>query len=300
MKDFEAKLRALLGAAREDSDVHALADALRRAADELVAPFAAPTAQDDPDRFALVGESSAFRAMLDLVDRVADADVPVLVRGETGTGKEGVARRIHERSARRKKPFVAIDCGAIPATLIESELFGHVRGAFTGADRDRPGHIVSADGGTLLLDEIGELPLALQPKLLRVLQEGEVRPVGGNRTRKVDVRVVAATNRDLAAEQAAGRFRQDLYFRLAVVEVVVPPLRDRLADLPLLAEHLAARIARDMGRETPEVTPSALSRLAGHDWPGNVRELDNVLRRAMALSDGPIDAAAVEGAIGRF
>jgi len=237
-----------------------------------------------PPRHALVGDSAPMREMLALVDRLAATDVPVLVRGETGTGKEGVARRLHAASARAKGPFVAVDCGAIAPTLIESELFGHTRGAFTGADRDRPGHFVSADGGTLMLDEVGELPLDLQPKLLRVLQDGRVRPVGGDADRAVDVRLVAATNRDLERACEEGRFRQDLYYRLAVVEVVIPPLRDRKDDLPALVEHLVARVAAESGRRPPTVAPAALERLAEHAWPGNVRELENALRRAVALA----------------
>jgi transcriptional regulator with PAS, ATPase and Fis domain len=248
------------------------------------------------ERFAIVGASAPVVRMLALVDRLAAADVPVLVRGETGSGKEGVARRLHSKSARAKGPFVAVDCGAIPATLIESELFGHVRGAFTGAERDRPGHFVSAHGGTLLLDEIGELPVDLQPKLLRVLQDGEVRPVGGSSSRKVDVRVVAATNRDLEKACREGRFRSDLYYRLAVVEVQVPSLRERLDDLPLLVDHFVRRISSEMGREPVAVEPDALAALARHRWPGNVRELENVLRRALALSNGPLTPASFEGA----
>jgi transcriptional regulator with GAF, ATPase, and Fis domain len=314
---FEELLDDVRRSARRQSGARALAPEaerehwsrvaaeLRRAADEIERlagrapsterPIAAPTAPAPaaPERFAMVGASEPMKRLLALVDRLAQADVPVLVRGETGSGKEGVARRLHERSQRAKGPFVAVDCGAIPSTLIESELFGHVRGAFTGADRDRPGHFVSAHGGTLLLDEIGELPIDLQPKLLRVLQDGEVRPVGGSSARKVDVRVVAATNRDLEKACREGRFRQDLYYRLAVVEVVVPPLRERLDDLPLLVAHFVKRIASEMGRPEPSVEPSALAALAQQRWPGNVRELENTLRRALALSGGALDADAL-------
>lgn len=298
--ELEHRLAKLIESARTDlgpSERERLAGALRAAASSL-----APTGAGDPGsgapanagssartgRFEIVGESPALRSMLALVDRIAATDVPVLIRGETGSGKEGVARRLHSSGPRASGPFVAIDCGAIAATLIESELFGHVRGSFTGADRDRPGHFVSANGGTLLLDEVGELPLDLQPKLLRVLQEGEVRPVGGSASSKVDVRVLAATNRDLERCCREGTFRQDLYYRLAVVEVVVPPLRDRLEDLPLLVEHLLARIGADGGSRStgtppPRLSPAALERLAAHSWPGNVRELENALRRAAAM-----------------
>ncbi|QDU85574.1 Nitrogen regulation protein NR(I) [Planctomycetes bacterium Pla163] len=304
--DLERALAELVESARADlrpGEREELAKALRAAAASLAgdATAAKSPGTTGPARFEIVGESPALRSMLALVDRIAATDVPVLIRGETGSGKEGVARRLHTSGPRAAGPFLAIDCGAIAPTLIESELFGHVRGSFTGADRDRPGHFVSADGGTLLLDEVGELPLDLQPKLLRVLQEGEVRPVGGSASKKVDVRVLAATNRDLERCCREGTFRQDLYYRLAVVEVVVPPLRDRLEDLPLLAEHLLARIAaeggsRAAGSPPPRLSSAALERLAAHAWPGNVRELENALRRAAAMwrPSGPDDELGPE------
>jgi transcriptional regulator with GAF, ATPase, and Fis domain len=218
------------------------------------------------ERFGMLGRSPAMIAVFDLIERVAPSDVSVLIQGETGTGKELV----------------------VPANLLESELFGHVRGAFTGAVADRAGHFRSADGGTLFLDEIGDMPLEMQAKLLRVLQEGEVRPVGGSKTHRVDVRVVAATHRDLKAMCAEGRFREDLLFRLDVVRLELPPLRDREGDVALLAGALVGKLAAELGVVTPELTPEALERLAAWRWPGNVRELENELRRAIALSGGRI------------
>ncbi len=231
-----------------------------------------------------VGHSPAMARTLELAQRVAQVDSTVLLTGESGVGKERIARFIHDESARRGGPFVAINCGAVPETLLESELFGHAKGSFTGADQDRAGLFEAANGGTLLLDEIGEVPPAMQVKLLRVLQEREVRRVGENRTRPVNARVLAATNRDLTAEIHAARFRQDLYYRLRVVEIHVPPLRDRREDiLPLARTFLAAASART-GRKVTGLTPAAASRLLRHNWPGNVRELENAIERAVVLA----------------
>jgi two-component system response regulator AtoC len=237
----------------------------------------------------IVGTSAPVQDLLRRVRKVAPQRTTVLVEGESGTGKELVARAIHELSPRASLPFVAVNCGAVPAELIESELFGHVRGAFTDAVRDRKGLVVEADGGTLFLDEVGELPLGLQVKLLRFLQEGEVRPVGDARARKVDVRVIAATARDLRREAAAGRFREDLLYRLDVVGLRVPPLRERVEDVPLLARHFLARFAP----LRPELAAlsladDALAALAEHRWPGNVRELEHAVERAVVLADGPL------------
>lgn len=233
----------------------------------------------------LTGESAPMRALFEQIRRVAPSGATVLIQGESGTGKELVARAIHEGSSRSAKSLVRVNCGAIPPALIESEFFGHERGAFTGATARREGRFSLADGGTLFLDEAGELPLDLQVKLLRVLQEGEFEPVGSSRTRKTDVRIVAATNRDLAAEVAAGRFRADLYYRLNVFPVSVPALRERGSDVELLAEAFVERLSRKSGRRLRLPGP-ARERLRAYAWPGNVRELENVLERAAILARG--------------
>jgi transcriptional regulator with PAS, ATPase and Fis domain len=212
--------------------------------------------------------------------------LPVLVLGETGSGKEGAARLLHSEGQRCTAPFVAVNCTALSETLLEAELFGAVRGAYTGAERNRPGLFRLAEGGTLLLDEVGDMPPAMQAKLLRVLEESRVRPVGGEEEAVVDVRIVAATHRDLTRLVRDGAFRADLYYRLAIVEVAVPPLRDRLEDLPLLVEHLAPRLARETGRSYSGVATSAWDVLGRYDWPGNVRELRTVLARALLRADG--------------
>jgi two-component system response regulator AtoC len=221
------------------------------------------------------------------------------VRGETGTGKEFVAELLHAQSARADKPLVRFNCAALPAELADAELFGHVRGAFTGASTSRPGFFAQADGGTLILDEVGELPPAVQAKLLRALQEGEIQPVGSGRIDKVDVRVVAATNRDLAADVKTGSFREDLYYRLAVVELVVPPLRDRKDDIPALAEEFARRYGERFGLGTISLEPALIDALVRTDWPGNVRQLENTIARLAALSTGgAITLADLESATG--
>jgi transcriptional regulator with PAS, ATPase and Fis domain len=228
--------------------------------------------------------SPAMLRTLDLARRIARVDSTVLITGESGAGKERVARFIHDESARTAGPFLAINCAAVPETLLESELFGHARGSFTGASQDRAGLFEAANGGTLLLDEIGDVPPAMQVKLLRVLQEREVRRVGENRSRPINVRVLAATNRDLLADVHGARFRQDLYYRLRVVEVAVPPLRDRREDVLPLARQLLAGSAKRFGKKTPTLTPEAANLLVRYAWPGNVRELENALERAVALA----------------
>ncbi len=234
----------------------------------------------------IVTRDAAMIALLRAVAQVADADATVLVRGETGTGKELVARALHVNSGRRAAPFVTLHTSALPGTILESELFGHKRGAFTGADRDRQGRIAAADGGTLFLDEVAEIAPDVQAKLLRFLQFGEIQPVGSDRVAKVNARVVAATHQDLAALVRAGRFRQDLYFRLRVVELVLPPLRDRGGDVPLLVDHFLRRYWRRPG-ESPRLAPEAERALLAHPWPGNVRELAAAIERACLLATGP-------------
>jgi DNA-binding NtrC family response regulator len=234
----------------------------------------------------IVGTTAIMRRTLALIDRAAASSIAVLLEGETGTGKELLARAIHDRSVRRAAPFLVQNCGAISDTLLESELFGHVRGAFTGADRDRAGLFVEAGRGTVLLDEIGEAPAAVQTKLLRVLQEGEVKAVGADRPTTVQARVVAATNRDLAREATSGRFRPDLYFRLAVFPITVPPLRHRIADVPLLAERFRLRAESRENRRTSGFAAASLRALATYAWPGNVRELEHEVHR-LVLSGEP-------------
>src|SRR5574338_570774 len=231
-----------------------------------------------------VGDTPAMRRLLDAVGRVAPKDITVLVRGETGTGKELVASLLHAQSRRAAGPLVRFNCAAIPGELAEAELFGHARGAFTGATQARRGFFAEADGGTLVLDEIGELPMGVQATLLRALQEGEIQPVGTGRVEKVDVRVVASTNRDLQEEARAGRFREDLYYRLAVVELVVPPLREHRDDIPALAAEFARRYAERFGMEGVRLSPALVERLRAADWPGNVRQLENAVARMVALS----------------
>jgi two-component system, NtrC family, response regulator HupR/HoxA len=246
----------------------------------------ATAGRDKPASFdALVGADTGLRVAVDLARKVLDGDTTVLLLGETGTGKELFAHLIHANGPRRVKPFVAQSCGALPDSLLESELFGHTRGAFTGAVGERKGLFEEADGGTIFLDEVGETSPAMQLRLLRVLQEGELRRVGGGPTRRVDVRVIAATNADLEADVAAGRFRRDLYYRLNVFPVRLPPLRERAGDIPALAEHFLRQACRRARRAVPAVGADALQLLQTYPWPGNVREMENELERAVALAD---------------
>ena len=244
--------------------------------------------EEEFDHYGIVGRSRAVAELVGLIGRVALARSTVLVTGETGTGKELVSRAIHDRSEQRRLPLIKVNCAAIPEALIESELFGHVRGAFTGAVAAKKGKFALADGGSLFLDEIGTLPLGLQAKLLRVLQEREFEPLGAERSERVDVRVIAATNRDLRQLVAEGRFQEDLYYRLSVIPLHIPPLRERREDVPLLAEHFLARHARRCGRPVPALAPEALQLLLEYDWPGNVRELENTLERAVVLCSEPV------------
>ncbi len=233
----------------------------------------------------LVGTSGAMRKVYALVDRVKDTDVPVLITGESGTGKEVVARAVHNASARSKGKMLGVNCGAIPENLLESELFGHVRGAFTGADRERKGLFREAEGGSILLDEIGEMPLKMQAGLLRVLQEKRVRPVGGNEEQPVDVRILFATNRDLDRMVKEGKFREDLYYRIHVVEIHLPALRERGEDVPQLVDYFLGLFAARYKREKKNVSREALRRLQGYGWPGNVRQLEHVLLNAWVMSE---------------
>lgn len=233
----------------------------------------------------MIGESIQMRTIFGLVERIAPTDATVLIEGETGTGKDLIARSLHRLSARKDKPFVVVDCGAVAGTLIESELFGHEKGAFTGASAARQGAFELASGGTVFLDELGELALDLQPKLLRVLEQRELRRVGGARTLKVDLRIVAATRKNLRSEVEKGKFREDLYFRLNVVPIVAPALRERKGDIPALANAFAQQMATS--GVAPEIGDDAMAALVAHDWPGNVRELRNVIERALALGTDP-------------
>jgi two-component system NtrC family response regulator len=246
------------------------------------------------DHYGIVGRSRAIQEVIRKLERVAETKSTVLITGETGTGKELAARVIHARSAQREMPLIKVNCAAIPESLLESELFGHVRGAFTGATTNRKGRFALADGGTIFLDEIGTLGLPVQAKLLRVLQEREFEPVGAERTQKVDVRVITATNRDLRAMVGEARFLQDLYYRLSVIPVELPPLRERREDIPLLVEHFLRKHAQRVGRKIERIEPAALERLQAYGWPGNVRELENAIERAVVLASGPvIDAGSI-------
>jgi two-component system nitrogen regulation response regulator GlnG len=256
----------------------------RRMREPAVLAEAAPDADVEG---AIVGSCPAMREVYKAVGRVAAQDVPVLITGESGTGKELVARAVYQHGPRAKAPFLALNCAAIPETLLESELFGHERGAFTGADRRRIGKFEQVSGGTLFLDEIGDMPLALQAKMLRLLQEQAFERVGGNETVRTDVRLIAATHRDLKASSEAGTFRPDLYYRLGVFTIHLPPLRERGDDLPLLVRHYLRRFSRELGREAEEAAPEALERLRGYSWPGNIRELQSVLKQALLKASGP-------------
>lgn len=234
----------------------------------------------------MVGRSPAMQAVFSMALKVARFDSTVLITGESGTGKELVAQGIHLESDRRAGPMVPVNCATIPESLMESELFGHVKGAFTGADKDKKGLFEVADGGTLFLDEIGDIPVSLQPKLLRVLQESEIRPVGGSRSKRVSVRVIAATSKDLEAEIVSGRFREDLFYRLNVVPIVLPPLRQRIADVPLLCRFFITRFNQTLGSRIKTVSSGAMAALMQHDWPGNIRELENTIERAIVFAGG--------------
>jgi DNA-binding NtrC family response regulator len=244
-----------------------------------------PLGKDElPGEFGMIGEAPAMQEVFKLLGRIVRTDIPVLVLGESGTGKELVAAALHRYGARRRKKLIAVNCAAIPANLLESEIFGHVKGSFTGAHKDRKGFADAADGGTLFLDEIGEIEFDLQAKLLRFLQDGEIRPVGANATHNVDVRVVAATNRDLLERVRGGRFREDLYYRLAVMTLELPPLRERAADVRHLVRFLMARQATE-GMPVAQVSDAAMDLMVAYAWPGNIRQLQNELVRAATFAE---------------
>jgi DNA-binding NtrC family response regulator len=270
-------------------------DRLQAAASKIMSSAKLSSVEDVDQNGDIVGHSSLLQRALQRARAAASTGADVLIEAESGTGKELLARFIHECSDRSNKPFVAVNCAAVPEALLESELFGHARGAFTGAVAARSGKFESADGGTILLDEIGEMPLNLQPKLLRVLQEREIERLGGTRTAKVDVRVIATTNLSLSAMVGRGQFRADLYYRLNVIPLSLPPLRERRDDIPVLARYFAQKYAEQRGSIVPQLHPSFLDRLQSHSWPGNVRELANFMRRILTLSEKSVlDAQCFE------
>jgi transcriptional regulator with GAF, ATPase, and Fis domain len=281
METFASRAAAELQRERAFAEIAALKNRL-----EAENAYLQEEIRSDHNFTEIVGNDPRLRETLQLVEQVAVADSTVLILGETGTGKELIARGIHDRSARRERPLVKVNCGAISAGLVESELFGHVKGAFTGAIANRDGRFKLADGGTIFLDEVGELPMDTQVKLLRVLQEQEFEPIGSSRTIKVDVRVVAATNRDLHEMVREGKFRADLFYRLNVVPLRVPSLRERTSDIPLLATFFVQKLTRKMGRKIARISDETMGRLASYPWPGNVRELQSVIERAVILSPG--------------
>jgi transcriptional regulator with GAF, ATPase, and Fis domain len=255
--------------------------------------------RDEPfDHYGIIGRSRAMREVIRRAEAVAATKSTVLITGETGTGKELIARAIHDRSAQRNRPLITVNCAAIPEALLESELFGHVRGAFTGAMNTKKGKFALANGGSIFLDEIGTMPPPLQAKLLRVLQEREFEPLGAERTERVDVRVIAATNRNLPQMVAEGTFQGDLFYRLNVIPIEIPPLRDRREDIPALVKHFVCKHAQRAGRPIERIDEEGLARLQDYGWPGNVRELENAIERAVVLSAGPIISAAAVLTIG--
>jgi two-component system response regulator PilR (NtrC family) len=261
---------------------------LKREAGYLRRELRRLTGQDN-----IIGHSAKMRAIFEMVQTVAPQSSRVLITGETGTGKELIARAVHENSPRANQPFITINCGAFPETLLESELFGYMKGAFTGANENREGLFKSANGGTLFLDEIGNMSLQMQVKLFRVLQEGKVRPLGSNEETEIDVRVIAATNKDLDKAIAAGEFREDLYYRLSVIPIQLPPLRERRDDIPLLARAFLERFRTSMEKPIEGISPEAIHLLEAYDWPGNVRELENTMERSVALETGTMISVAV-------
>ncbi|MEZ4432726.1 MAG: sigma-54 dependent transcriptional regulator [bacterium] len=270
-----------------------LAKTIAKAVSTRTLDRAEPSPAEGPEvardgKHGLIGTSPVMQSVFEIIEKVAATPSTVLITGESGTGKELVARALHERSQRAGRPYIRVNCAAIPDTLIESELFGYEKGAFTGATTDKPGRFELADGGTLFLDEIGEISTEMQVKLLRAIQESEFERVGGVKTKRVDVRLITATNRDLAAEVAAGNFREDLFYRLNVVPVRLPPLRERIADIPLLVRHMLRKYSVRLNKPVSGITEAAVERLCGYPWPGNIRELENVLERTVLFCDAEI------------
>ncbi|NPB09790.1 MAG: sigma-54-dependent Fis family transcriptional regulator [Thermodesulfobacteria bacterium] len=263
-----------------------LRNLIRKALDRHVKEQTTPLGETD--FLGIIGHSPAMRRIFEMLPRVAEAPSNVLITGESGTGKELIARAIHQLSPRRDKPFVVVNCGGIPPNLLESELFGYVKGAFTGATKDKPGLFLQAHEGTIFLDEVGELPPELQVKLLRVVQEKTIMPLGSTQEIQVDVRIISATNRDLEAEVLAGNFREDLFYRLNVISLVLPPLRERKEDIPILVDHFLRKYAAKMGKKIEGISDFALKALMEYDFPGNVRELENIIERSVALESGPL------------
>ena len=263
---------------RKALELHRLTREVGRLRDQLAIDF---------DSHSIIGQSKAMRAIFRLVKLVANSNATILLQGESGTGKELIARALHQHSARNSGPFIAVNCVSLPDTLLESELFGYVRGAFTGASHNKKGLFQEAHGGTLLLDEIADTPMALQSKLLRVLQDNEIRPLGSGKSVQVNVRVIAATNKNLRKEVESGTFREDLFYRLNVVPIVIPPLRQRTEDIPLLVNHFINKHSKQNGLEPKKISPPVLRLLLDHSWPGNVRELENVIARAVLINPGP-------------
>ncbi len=264
-------------------------DDLRKLVQKALSRSSPAKIKEPPREFmGIIGQSPAMRRLFEMLPRVAQAPSNVLITGESGTGKELVARAIHKLSPRREKPFVVVNCGGIPPNLLESELFGYKAGAFTGAHRDKPGLFALAHGGTIFLDEVGELPPELQVKLLRVVQEKSFLPLGATKEQSTDVRIISATNRDLEKEVLEGRFREDLYYRLNVISLHLPPLRERREDIPLLVEHFLKKYAQKMGKDIEGISEFALKALMEYDFPGNVRELENIIERSLALESGPL------------
>ena len=286
-KPFDLKqLRSVCKAALKENPEAGGSGGGKNASSKPAADSSVPAGGRSTSKVELIGEADIMQRVRDMIARVARSQAPVFIHGESGTGKEVAARSIHHQSNRSEGAFIAVNCGAIPENLVESEFFGYKKGAFTGANQDQDGLFVAANGGTLFLDEVADLPLSMQVKLLRAIQERAVRPIGGDREEAVDVRIISATHHDLAKRVSEGKFREDLYYRLNVIELTMPPLRERGGDIAILSRHLLAKLARDSGYPKAKLTPKALRKLENYDFPGNVRELENILERALTFVEG--------------